>query len=130
MWIPDEHWEHFKKTVKGWLDGPVVVKIKLASQGTRWNQNRKALSAIGYLTKAEPPQRIYSNPTLLYRPGRPILGRRSGMTRNMKPSQRREFLSDELKRRNAAAGGIRLFTTATPMKLVPLHKVRMRKHAA
>jgi hypothetical protein len=85
MWIPDKHWDHFNNTVKGWFDGPAAVNIKPASQATRRNRNGKALSAIGYLTKAAPPQRTRYNPTILYRLSGPILGRRSGMTRNLKP---------------------------------------------
>jgi hypothetical protein len=84
MWVPDEHWKHFKKRVKGWFDGSFAVDVTRASQAIRW-EGGKIHSMIGYLTKAAPPQRTRYNPTILYRRSGPILGRRSGMTRNLKP---------------------------------------------
>jgi hypothetical protein len=86
IWVPEEHQRHFRKTATGWLDGLYAVVIKPADQVTyRSDNGKKVLSAVGYTTKAAPPQRTRYNPQIAYEKSGPIQGKRSGLSRNLMP---------------------------------------------
>ncbi len=86
LWVPHEHQRHFRKIVTDWLDGRHAVVIKPADQFTSWSDNgKKEHSAIGYVTKAAPPQRTRYNAQIAYEKSGPIRGKRAGLTRNLSP---------------------------------------------
>lgn len=109
LWVPHEHQRHFRKVVTGWLDGRYAVVIEPADHVTYLSDNgNKVLSAVGYVTKAAPPQRTRYNPLIAYEKSGPIQGKRAGLTRNLMPkaiaaSRAQKFNDNEVRAVEAVA---------------------------
>jgi hypothetical protein len=82
MHVPLRHRSHFDDIVVGWHPGPGEVDVPTANQRTRFTHNGKRLSAIGYICKQMTSQAWFKR-GLIRTAGGPILGKRSGVTKNL-----------------------------------------------
>jgi len=82
MHVPSRHRPKFDELVTGWFPGPGETDVTTAHQKTRFTWSGKRLTAIGYLAKQMTPQAWYRR-GLIRKAGGPIVGKRSGVTRDL-----------------------------------------------
>ena len=82
MHVPSRHRAKFDDLVTGWLPGPGEVDVTTATQKIRFTWSGKRLTAIGYLAKQMTPQAWYRR-GMVRKAGGPIVGKRSGVTRDL-----------------------------------------------
>jgi hypothetical protein len=90
MYMPGRHREKFDALVTGWFPGPGEADVTTANQNTRFTWNGKRLTAIGYISKQMTPQAWYKR-GLIRKKGGPIVGKRSGVTRDINWRARAAF---------------------------------------
>jgi hypothetical protein len=94
--MPARHREKFDELVTGWFPGPGEADITTATQKVRFTWDGKRLTAIGYLAKQMTPQAWYRR-GLIRKKGGPIVGKRSGVTRDINWPSRAKFWEDRRK---------------------------------
>ena len=82
MHVPSRHRAKFDELVTGWLPGPGEADVTPAHQKTRFTWNGRRLTAIGYVAKQMTPQAWYRR-GMIRKAGGPIVGKRSGVTRDL-----------------------------------------------
>ena len=94
--MPARHRKKFDELVTGWFPGPGEADITTATQKVRFTWDGKRLTAIGYLAKQMTPQAWYRR-GLIRKKGGPIVGKRSGVTRDINWQSRAKFWEDRRK---------------------------------
>ena len=82
MHMPSRHRAKFDELVTGWLPGPAEADVRTAHQKTRFTWDGRRLTAIGYVAKQMTPQAWYRR-GMVRKAGGPIVGKRSGVTRDL-----------------------------------------------
>jgi hypothetical protein len=82
MHMPSRHRAKFDALVTGWLPGPAEADVTTANQKTRYTWDGRRLTAIGYVAKQMTPQAWYRR-GMVRKAGGPIVGKRSGVTRDL-----------------------------------------------
>jgi hypothetical protein len=80
--MPSRHRSKFDELVTGWLPGPTEAGVTTAHQKTRFTWDGRRLTAIGYVAKQMTSQAWYRR-GMIRKPGGPIVGKRSGVTRDL-----------------------------------------------
>jgi hypothetical protein len=82
MHMPSRHRAKFDELVTGWLPGPAEADVTTAHQKTRFTWDGRRLTAIGYVAKQMTPQAWFRR-GMIRKAGGPIVGKRSGVTRDL-----------------------------------------------
>ena len=82
MHMPSRHRAKFDELVTGWFPGPAEADVRTALQKTRFTWDGRRLTAIGYVAKQMTSQAWYRR-GMVRKAGGPIVGKRSGVTRDL-----------------------------------------------
>jgi hypothetical protein len=90
MHVPARWRSDFEATLFGWFPGPAEAHLQKANQQTRLTYGGKRHSALGYICKQMTTQAWYRR-GLTRKAGGPLLGKRSGTTKNLDRCARAAF---------------------------------------